>query len=205
MRSSTTALLAVLVASVGCSNTTSSISLESTRGFSAPGSGTQMQMAGHAFAPPAFRDFCGREARLCSTSGSRKLVELTSARTAELERVNRSVNRRVTERPDVAIRGKADDWRMPGRYGDCEDYAIMKKAKLMKLGWPASALLLTVARRGGEGHTVLTARTSKGDLILDNLTSSVKDWSRTPYKYFARQSQGNGKNWKRIGSAVPAI
>ena len=44
----------------------------------------------------------------------------------------------------------------------------------------------------------------EGDLILDNRTSRIKDWSRTPYRYFARQAQGNGAKWQRIGGAVAA-
>jgi predicted transglutaminase-like cysteine proteinase len=87
---------------------------------------------------------------------------------------------------------------VPTTYGDCEDFAILKKHELLKRGWPASALLLTVARYRGQGHTVLTVRTNEGDLVLDNLTSSIKDWSRTPYNYFARQSQADGRRWELI-------
>jgi predicted transglutaminase-like cysteine proteinase len=162
-----------------------------------------MELKGNAYPPPAFKAFCAKEKSLCSTRGGSKVVELTSARKAELSKVNVSVNRRVAERSDTVTTGKPDDWRLPGKQGDCEDFAILKKSELLKRGWPASALLLTVARSGGEGHTVLTVRTSEGDLVLDNKTSKIKDWSRTSYRYFARQSQSNGKTWERIGSARP--
>lgn len=162
-----------------------------------------METKGQAFAPPAFASFCGREPGLCSTSGGKKVVALKPGLSDELQQVNRAVNARIKERSDMANVGKDDDWRVPSAYGDCEDFAILKKRELIKRGWPASALLLTVARYRGEGHTVLTVRTSEGDLILDNLTSSVKDWSRTPYSYFARQAQGNGSRWERIGAAKP--
>lgn len=165
--------------------------------------GTAMETRGPAFAPPAFSPFCVREPRLCSTSGGSKVVALSPKRNAELQQVNRSVNSRIREQSDMATVGKADDWRVPTTVGDCEDFAILKKKELISRGWPASALLLTVARHRGEGHTVLTVRTSEGDLILDNLTSTVRDWSKTPYQYFARQAQGNGKNWERIGKAMP--
>ena len=127
---------------------------------------------------------------------------MTSARKAELSRVNSIVNHRIAERSDLSTSGKADNWTLPSSQGDCEDFAILKKSELMKRGWPASALLLTVARVGAEGHTVLTVRTSEGDLVLDNRTSAVRDWSRTSYDYFARQSQSNGKTWERIGAAL---
>lgn len=160
--------------------------------------GTLMTTAGPAFAPPAFSPFCVREPRLCSTSGGKKVVTLQPELHEQLKQVNRSVNSRIKERNDTG-----DDWRVPVAYGDCEDFAILKKRELLKRGWPASALLLTVARYRGQGHTVLTVRTNEGDLILDNLTSSIRDWSSTPYNYFARQAQGNGRSWERIGGAKP--
>ncbi|MET3518724.1 hypothetical protein EN858_08490 [Mesorhizobium sp. M4B.F.Ca.ET.215.01.1.1] len=165
--------------------------------------GTIMETSGKAFAPPAFFSFCSRQPSLCSTAGGRKVVALQPGLSSELKQVNRSVNSRITELSDQATVGKEDDWRVPTVSGDCEDIAILKKLELMKRGWPASALLLTVASYHGEGHTVLTVRTSEGDLVLDNLTNSVRDWSSTPYSYFARQAQGNGKRWERIGAARP--
>jgi predicted transglutaminase-like cysteine proteinase len=165
--------------------------------------GTTMQTRGTAFAPPAFKSFCARQKALCSTSGKSKVVELTAARKAELKAVNAAVNRRVAQRSDLATTGKADSWNLPMDQGDCEDIAILKKSELIKLGWTASTLLLTVARSGNEGHTVLTVRTSDGDLVLDNRTSAIRDWARTPYRYFARQSQSNGAKWERIGAGVP--
>jgi predicted transglutaminase-like cysteine proteinase len=172
--------------------------------IAAPGTadaGTIMKTAGKAFAPPAFASFCAREARLCKTGGGTDAVALHPAKVSELKQVNSAINARIKERSDLATVGKEDDWRVPTTYGDCEDFAILKKHELLKRGWPASALLLTVARYRGQGHTVLTVRTSEGDLVLDNLTSSIKDWSRTPYNYFARQSQADGRRWELIEGA----
>ncbi|RUU11711.1 hypothetical protein EOD23_09670 [Mesorhizobium sp. USDA-HM6] len=165
--------------------------------------GTTRETRGKGFAPPAFYSFCSRQPGLCSTAGGTKVVTLRSGLSAQLKQVNRSVNSRITELSDRAVVGKDDDWRVPTVSGDCEDIAILKKLELMKRGWPASALLLTVASYHGEGHTVLTVRTNEGDLVLDNLTNSVRDWSSTPYSYFARQAQGNGRRWERIGAAKP--
>jgi predicted transglutaminase-like cysteine proteinase len=162
-----------------------------------------MQVSGYAFSPPAFKSFCEREPKLCHTESGENVVELTAARQAELKAVNASVNRRIKERSDIQTSGKIDYWELPSAQGDCEDFAILKKSELLKRGWPASALLLTVARFGGEGHTVLTVRTSKGDKILDNRTGAIRDWSNTPYRYFARQSQSAAGKWDRIGQAQP--
>ncbi|MEF2554539.1 transglutaminase-like cysteine peptidase [Aurantimonas sp. A2-1-M11] len=173
----------------------------SARGFAYPSqampSGPAMTTSGRAFAPPAFYSFCANEPVLCGTQGEKKLVDLTPQLHAQLERVNKSVNRRIRERADPGNTG-ADKWELPATEGDCEDFAILKKAELMKRGWPASVLLLTVATMGNEGHTVLTVRTSNGDLVLDNRVNRVKDWSSTPYRYFARQSQTDGSQWQRV-------
>ena len=124
---------------------------------------------------------------------------LTQERWAELAALNRDVNRRIEERSDLETTGMKDEWRLPrDGVGDCEDFAIMKKHELMKRGWPASSLLLTVARNGQEGHAVLTVRTRQGGFVLDNRSSRVLDWTRTDYRYFARQSIGDGARWTRI-------
>ena len=73
------------------------------------------------------------------------------------------VNTHIAERSDISMFGWDDVWTLPSNQGDCEDFAIMKKEELIKRGWPASVLLLTVGRLKGQGHTVLTVRTS-GDL-----------------------------------------
>ncbi|HEV7255421.1 MAG TPA: transglutaminase-like cysteine peptidase [Mesorhizobium sp.] len=161
-----------------------------------------MKTGGKAFAPPAFYDFCSAHRSLCSTGGGARVVELTERRRAELEKVNRSVNARLRERSDPAGGDGADRWRLSSTEGDCEEFAILKKAELLKRGWPASALLLTVGTAWGRGHTVLTVRTSEGDLILDNYKSAIKPWSKTSYRYFARQAPGSGRKWERILGAA---
>jgi predicted transglutaminase-like cysteine proteinase len=160
-----------------------------------------MSTVGYAFAPPAFYDFCKRERRLCNSTGSAKVAQLTPARLAELKSVNQSVNARIKQKLDSASTGKDDVWGLPSNAGDCEDFAILKKHELMKRGWPSSALLLTVVTYMGQGHVLLTVRTEQGDMVLDNRTNSVKDWSRTPYRFFARQSQSKYGKWDRIGTA----
>lgn len=189
-------LLAALLA--GCSQTAevmTTAAIGPSKGGAEP---IRMEARGRAFPPPAFKAFCAREPRLCSTSGGKKSVTLTPARMAELQAVNLAVNRRIAEMSDRQTVGKDDDWRLPKSVGDCEDFAILKKHELMKRGWPASALLLTVATSGGEGHVVLAVRTDQGDLVLDNRTNAVRDWKRAPYRYFARQSQSQHGKWDRI-------
>lgn len=161
-----------------------------------------MSTYGYAFPPPAFNDFCRIEPDLCASTSGDRVVTLTPGRRAELGRVNRTVNRTVHQRDDAPDPDLGDRWQVALTAGDCEDLAIRKKSELLALGWSPSSLLLTVARMPGTdvGHTVLTARTSEGDLILDSLDSRVRPWSQTRYDYFARQSQDTHGQWDQVGS-----
>ncbi|NKF32321.1 transglutaminase-like cysteine peptidase, partial [Pseudomonas sp. BGM005] len=50
----------------------------------------------------------------------------------------------------------------------------------------------------GEGHAVLTLRTSEGDFVLDNLATDVKPWFATPYSFVKRQSSYTAGRWVTI-------
>ena len=47
----------------------------------------------------------------------------------------------------------------------------------------------------GEGHAILTARTTMGDLILDNLDETIKPWHDVKYRYVMRQSALDPNVW----------
>ena len=120
-------------------------------------------------------------------------------RLSELDAVNRAVNHEIEAATDMEIYGQTEYWTIPTTRGDCEDYALLKRKRLIARGWPISSLLLTVVRdEKGEGHAVLTARTVQGDFILDNKVDEVKVWNRTPYEYVMRQSYLNTRVWMSL-------
>ncbi len=87
--------------------------------------------------------------------------------------------------------------------GDCEDYVLLKRAQLLALGWPANALLITVVRDlEGLGHAVLTARTDRGDIILDNQAEDLAHWKATGYAFIKRQSARDPNLWVSLGTPV---
>jgi predicted transglutaminase-like cysteine proteinase len=49
-----------------------------------------------------------------------------------------------------------------------------------------------------EGHAVLTARTARGDYILDNKNDELRLWSQTPYQFLMRQSYINPRIWMAL-------
>ncbi len=127
-------------------------------------------------------------------------IALTSARWKELQAVNQTINLAIKPVSDQSQYGTVEYWTYPtSGKGDCEDYVLLKKRKLMELGWPESALLITVVRdENDEGHAVLTVRTNRGDLILDNKHSRILAWSNTPYTYIKRQSAIDPQRWESL-------
>lgn len=151
-------------------------------------------------APMAYTEFCLRYADECR---SRLMfrggpVRLTVERWADLKDVNQRVNREII--PERNERGLAGEtWLINPDRGDCNDYAVSKRHELLDRGWPARALLLSeVVTSLGEHHLVLVVRTHGGDLVLDNLTSQIKPWSRAPYRWVRIQLPNNSRLWATL-------
>jgi predicted transglutaminase-like cysteine proteinase len=160
--------------------------------------------------PFGFVDFCNRDPAECrdgKPEDQRRAGH--AADVAELDRINRAVNKEIEPVSDIDLYGVTEYWVLPrAGKGDCEDYALLKRQRLMRAGWPASALLLTVVLdEKGEGHAVLTARTATGDYILDNKVDDLKLWHRTPYRFIMRQSYLNTKVWMSLDpkEASPSV
>jgi len=151
--------------------------------------------------PIGHYEFCQRYQEECRQKSPKHApVELTRALWARLISVNNHVNATVTPRTDMEMWGVEEKWSYPvNGQGDCEDYALEKRRLLMAEGVPAGDLLMTVVRqRNGDGHAVLTVRTSLGDFILDNLEGRVLAWTDTDYTYIKRQSEQNSGVWVKI-------
>jgi predicted transglutaminase-like cysteine proteinase len=106
------------------------------------------------------------------------------------------VNTDVAPVTDLELYGQPEVWAYPSGKGDCEDYVLLKRRLLAARGFPESTLLITVVRdENNEGHAVLTVRTDRGDLILDNKRREVMRWADTPYTFVKRQSERNPLVW----------
>ena len=91
---------------------------------------------------------------------------------------------------DEELYGEDEYWAFPADAGDCEDYVLMKKRYLEKLGFARSALLITVVLdEKNEGHAVLTLRTDEGDFVLDNRRNEIRRWTDLDYVFLKRQSR----------------
>lgn len=156
-----------------------------------------MRVFGPALPPYGYVRFCSAFPSECAKGPLEETrITATPERMAELDVLNRQVNKAIAPATDLEIYGEEERWTLPATRGDCEDYALLKRHHLIQRGWPASALLMTVVRdEKGEGHAVLTARTSKGDFILDNKTDEMRLWSRTSYVFVMRQSYIDPNFW----------
>jgi predicted transglutaminase-like cysteine proteinase len=170
--------------------------------------GPAMTTGGRTTQPIGHYDFCRDYPAECKQrSAPRKPVELTRKLWAGIIQVNDAVNTEVAPLTDMEIWGVEEKWSYPTTVGDCEDYALEKRRRLMALGVSPGDLLMTVVRQpNGDGHAVLTVRTSLGDFILDNLDPRVRNWSETEYTYLKRQSETHSGVWVSIkDNRAPAV
>ncbi|ASY58956.1 hypothetical protein SS05631_c40530 [Sinorhizobium sp. CCBAU 05631] len=120
--------------------------------------------------------------------------------------MNAAVNREISPVTDQELLGRDEVWSYPKGRGDCEDFALEKRRRLMQRGFAAGNLLLTVVRKpDGEGHAVLTVRTAQGDFILDNLDNGVKLWTNTHYRFLKRQASSNSGRWVTIDNSAEVL
>ena len=157
---------------------------------------------GPTIGPTGFYVMCSVVPSACKVQRARNVgttagnVKLTVETLGLLDRVNREVNGAMRPQPET---GSTDVWKIGGSSGDCEDYALTKRAALLRKGFPTSALLMTTVVTGrGESHAVLMVRTDRGDFVLDNLTQVVKPWNNTGYRFTLMQSPDNPRIWVRL-------
>lgn len=165
-----------------------------------------MPTTGWATAPVGHIGFCRTFPRECVAAGNAQPVRLDDERWRQLVRINEQVNRTVSPITDSERYGVEEMWILPTAQGDCEDYVLLKRQKLMQEGWPSGALLITVVfDEEGEGHAVLAVRTDRGDMILDNKVDAIRPWTETAYRYVKRQSDADPKRWVSISDSRWAV
>ena len=83
--------------------------------------------------------------------------------------------------------------------GDCNDYAVTKRHELLESGLPSKALRLSVVKTAsGVGHLVLVVVTTKGAIVMDDLTEVIRPWQSTDYHWLKIQSATDSKFWYEI-------
>ncbi len=115
------------------------------------------------------------------------------------ERINSDVNASVTYKTDLEQYSKPEFWVEAGRFGDCEDYALLKRALLKEQGFDEDKIHIATCwinvKAIDTGHCVLIVETDKGQFVLDN---NLKDpvplnFQTADYKYLWNIIERDGK------------
>jgi predicted transglutaminase-like cysteine proteinase len=175
---------------------------------SAPPITSAALVTGDALPPIGWVQFCGDNPEDCKVEAlPARAAKLDARNWRELVRINRDVNDEIEPMSDLEHWGQLERWSYPtdGK-GDCEDYVLEKRKRLIAAGWPRQALLITVVRdKKGDGHAVLTVRTDRGDFVLDNQETRVKAWTDTGYGFVKRQSAEHPNRWVSLGGQADPI
>ncbi|MEO1141343.1 MAG: transglutaminase-like cysteine peptidase [Pseudomonadota bacterium] len=98
----------------------------------------------------------------------------------KLEYVNRVVNEAIEYREDITIRPDIDYWQSFSQsvrtgVGDCEDFALVKRSLLLRMGVPEEDMFITVVKdkRKDVYHAVLMVKTANDYYVLDNLNDAI--------------------------------
>ncbi|WFU84478.1 transglutaminase-like cysteine peptidase [Bradyrhizobium sp. CIAT3101] len=168
-------------------------------------------VGGATKAPGGWLQLCAADTDECKPLADQaREVTLTPDLLQQLYEINKYVNDRVTWTSDSELYGKAERWAYPLDRGDCEDMVLLKRRLLAKAGWPQGSLLITIVEERGQEktrHAVLTVRSDRGEMILDNQTPEILFWYETSYRYLSRQSADDPNVWVSYGAGQtkPAI
>jgi predicted transglutaminase-like cysteine proteinase len=166
---------------------------------------TPIMNASPTLAPFQHVRFCLRYPSDCKSDPTESQRIDLDAKTLEmLERVNYSVNMSIIPTPKISGPNLSDGWTIAPDMGDCNDYAVTKRHKLIGNGLPSRALRLSVVKTAsGTGHLVLVVATTKGDIVMDDLTEEIRPWQSTDYFWLKIQSATDPRFWYEIkGPAV---
>ncbi len=134
------------------------------------------------------------------------MIELNVETSELVKRINHSVNAAIVPVYKHAAIELQDGWTIAPIAGDCNDYAVTKRHELLQSGLPAKALRLAVVKTAsGIGHLVLVVATTKGYLVLDNLTKIIRPWQSTDYHWLKIQSTSDARYWYDIKLPVVAF
>jgi predicted transglutaminase-like cysteine proteinase len=151
--------------------------------------------------------FCLRYPSDCKSDATEnQRIDLTTENSELLKRVNHSVNAAIAPASKSYGPDLEDGWTIAPAAGDCNDYAVTKRHELLQSGLPANALRLSVVKTAsGIGHLVLVVATTRGDIVMDNLTEAIRPWQSTDYNWLKIQSAADARFWYQVKARAPSI
>ena len=148
-------------------------------------------------APFAHVLFCKANPGECK--GAQSKYERHSDDLALLKTINEEVNDAIIPQMEIGTGTKADVWKIFPIAGDCDDYVVSKRSRLIAAGWEPRNLRIAVAfTRSGQGHAVLVVSTKGGDYVLDNRTNRIVLWHKTDLHFIKIQDHDRPKLWRAL-------
>lgn len=145
--------------------------------------------------PPAFPIYCGEHPQDCAPLSVGETSDPVDYLLWEsrIDDVNREVNSAITYRGE-----EGDHWDDGVAFGDCDDYALTKRNKLIAMGMPRGALPMAHVLPHGElqMHIVLLVKTNYGFKVLDNRATNVYDLEQMKADRVSIQNARNPKAWE---------
>jgi predicted transglutaminase-like cysteine proteinase len=161
---------------------------------------TPIADASPTLAPFQHVRFCLRYPSDCkSNPAENQRIELKAETLELLKRVNHGVNIAIIPTSKSYGSNLEDGWTIAPDMGDCNDYAVTKRHQLLGSGLSSKALRLSVVKTAsGIGHLVLVVVTTKGDMVMDNLTETIRPWQSTDYHWLKIQSAADSRFWYEV-------
>lgn len=153
--------------------------------------GQGADLSAPAVTPLAMQFFCRQTPAECRVERD-TVAEWTPQLAALLSEVNARVNRDISPRADPQ-----GSWQISPAFGDCNDYALTKRSRLIRLGVPAGSLRMAITTKNGAPHAILIVKTSAGDVVLDNLNRSTRTLGQSGYA-IRIISTANPLRWARL-------
>ena len=122
--------------------------------------------------------------------------------------VNAAINTAISYRTDATVWDMEERWVLPLSreglsYGDCEDFALEKRAALLAAGAPADRLRMATAWSPGTGlHAVLILRLEAGDYVLDSATPHLLTVAETRYEWRSLQTGATLLEWSVVSNTL---
>ncbi|WP_421856549.1 transglutaminase-like cysteine peptidase [Oceanicaulis sp.] len=120
--------------------------------------------------------------------------------------VNAAINTAISYRSDALTWNMEERWVLPIRsegvtYGDCEDFALEKRAALLEAGAPADRMRMATAWSPGTGlHAVLILRLEAGDYVLDSVSPHILTVGQTRYEWRSLQTGPSLLEWSSVSN-----
>jgi predicted transglutaminase-like cysteine proteinase len=171
-----------------------------SRSYQASNAPAPIVDASPTLAPFQHVRFCLRYPSDCKSDPTEHdRVELNAETSELLKRVNHGVNISIIPTSKSYGANLGDGWTIAPDMGDCNDYAVTKRHALLESGLPSKALRLSVVRTAtGIGHLVLVVATTRGDIVMDNLTEAIRPWQSTGYHWLKIQSATDSRFWFEV-------